>query len=225
MHAQEALLANRAALGLAHASCAPDVYEFSTSGELGITATGAIVQDGMFMGMYALDYDLNSISFLLSKISNQEYSWAYAVERSGANAGVLVGSTEDTPLYDAERGARLTVKASSHSTIRESALLLEPNGWPQGFYQRFEGFGFGPTPMEEFTPFEVLNLECGGIPKPPKWQLPILQKPEISPEPTASRSGGHGRFHGRRWPARLAHRRRPGGRSLARGDTVVLKCH
>jgi hypothetical protein len=59
------------------------VYEFSTSGELGITATGAFIQNSVFLGLFAIDYDLVDISVLLKRVATGASDWAYAVERSG----------------------------------------------------------------------------------------------------------------------------------------------
>ena len=98
--------------------------------------------------LYALDYDLKAISSLLTRVARADGSWAYVVERSGADAGVFIGSTHDAKLDDGH-GGRLSVKDSSATSIRESALLLEPNEWPQGYYQRFDAFSFADTRYHE----------------------------------------------------------------------------
>ena len=40
-------------------------------------------------------------------------AWAYVVERAGAGAGALVGSTADAALYDRVGAARLNANASA----------------------------------------------------------------------------------------------------------------
>jgi hypothetical protein len=117
------------------------VYEFSTSGELGITATGTLIQNDVFLGLYALDYDLVKISELLTQVATAEGSWAYAIERSGPDAGMLVASTVDDSLR-VRPGKRLQANASAHSSVQGSAYLLQPKGWPEGYYRRFDGLGF-----------------------------------------------------------------------------------
>jgi hypothetical protein len=148
------------------------VYEFSTSGELGITATGAFIQNSVFLGLFAIDYDLVDISTLLKRVATGDNEWAYAIERSGPSAGVFVGSTVDDDLGSNLRvqpGERLYAKNSVYSPVRESTYLLEPNSWPEGHYQRFDSFnvaakyhkcylklGFGScaVPVEDqFTPW------------------------------------------------------------------------
>ena len=42
---------------------------------LGITATGSIVQDGVFKGVYAADYMLSSVSVALRQVAFAEGSW------------------------------------------------------------------------------------------------------------------------------------------------------
>ena len=69
------------------------MYPFATSGTLGISPTGAIVQNGVFKGVWAMDYELRAISDMLGQVSSSPDSWAYAIERSGASAGSLIGST------------------------------------------------------------------------------------------------------------------------------------
>ena len=77
------------------------VYEFSTSGELGITASGSLIVDGAFQGVYAIDFALTQISTALDRILGQSPgAWAFAVERSGPNRGLLLGATGNPVLYD-----------------------------------------------------------------------------------------------------------------------------
>jgi hypothetical protein len=47
------------------------VYEFATSGELGITASGSLIVDGAFQGVYAIDFALTQISTTLGRILGQ----------------------------------------------------------------------------------------------------------------------------------------------------------
>ena len=45
------------------------VYEFATSGQLGITATGvALAPNGSFIGVIGIDYDLTAISDMLRRV-------------------------------------------------------------------------------------------------------------------------------------------------------------
>jgi hypothetical protein len=119
------------------------VYEFGASGELGITATGVLIQNSVFLGILGIDYDLVQISTLLTRVVTADLGgWAYAIERSGPSAGMFVGSTVDNVLR-LQPGERRHAKNSAHSSVRESTYLLEPNGWPEGYYQRFDDFGFG----------------------------------------------------------------------------------
>jgi hypothetical protein len=69
------------------------VYPFATSGTLGISPTGAIVQNGVFKGVWAMDYELQAISDMLKQVASSPDSWSYAIERTGASAGSLIGST------------------------------------------------------------------------------------------------------------------------------------
>jgi hypothetical protein len=71
------------------------------------------------------------------------------------------GSTVDVQLYH-DSGVRRHASDSASTSVRESALLLGPNGWPEGFYQAFapaSGGGF----TSNFTLFEVVTAIFKGI--------------------------------------------------------------
>ena len=71
------------------------IYTFSTSGSLGITAMGTLVEGGSIVGVSAADYALTSMSELLLPWivgANATYTWVYIIERE---SGTLVASTVD----------------------------------------------------------------------------------------------------------------------------------
>ena len=111
------------------------IYKFSTSGQLGISAMGTILDaDGGFGGCTATDYALADVSLLLQGWlvgSDASYTWVYIVERSGKDAGILVASTIDSLVIDDGGGERRRRAAESESpATAASAALLEPLGWP-----------------------------------------------------------------------------------------------
>lgn len=113
------------------------VYTFSTSGALGISAT-AMLHDsnGEPHGVAAIDYTLAIISQLvtdelISLRADLATTFAYVVERQGATAGTLMGSSTDSPT-DLSSGSvvRLHATAASHPGAAISAEYLDSNGWP-----------------------------------------------------------------------------------------------
>jgi hypothetical protein len=90
--------------------------------------------DGDFAGETATDYALADVSLLLQGWlvgSDASYTWVYIVERSGADAGILVASTTDGLVIDDGGGERRRRAAESESpAVAASAALLEPLGWP-----------------------------------------------------------------------------------------------
>jgi hypothetical protein len=72
------------------------VYEFSTNSAIGITVTGVAARDGVFRGVFAIDYELGGINALLNRslarsgVRPAETGWAYIVERAN---GKLLGAT------------------------------------------------------------------------------------------------------------------------------------
>ena len=117
------------------------VYAFSTTGELGITATGAMLSNGRLRGVVAIDYTLEAISGLLNTTRSGQSSWSYIVERQGSSAGKLIGSTADLLLYNKTAGLRLNASSSASASIARSAALLEADGWPTTFLSAAEGDG------------------------------------------------------------------------------------
>jgi hypothetical protein len=113
------------------------VYTFSTSGALGISAT-AMLHDsnGEPHGVASIDYTLAIISQLvtdelISLRADLATTFAYVVERQGATAGTLMGSSTDSPT-DLSSGSvvRLHATAASHPGAAISAEYLDSNGWP-----------------------------------------------------------------------------------------------
>ena len=80
------------------------VYVFSTSGELGITRTSKIKRDTSndTLGVAAMDFELSGISKILNDTMGGTGGWAYIVERSGDDAGKLLGTTFGAPLRDTD---------------------------------------------------------------------------------------------------------------------------
>lgn len=117
------------------------IYPFATSGELGITATGAIMINETFQGVYGIDYELDDISSLLAETLGDVGAWAYVVERSGPGVsvpGTLVGSTFEGQMYNSATGTRLHSTQAARLSARESAYVLQAEGWSEGFFQRFD---------------------------------------------------------------------------------------
>eukprot|EP01043_Picozoa_sp_COSAG02_P002144 COSAG02_NODE_49_length_45106_cov_298.436177_1_plen_422_part_00 len=75
------------------------VYESITGSAIGITATGVAARDGIFRGVFAIDYELGGINALLNQslarsgVQVEQTGWAYLVERAN---GKLLGATSGT---------------------------------------------------------------------------------------------------------------------------------
>jgi len=90
-----------------------DIYEFSTSKAVGVTATGAAVRYNSsansteLLGVVAVDYELGAInSFINDSLAGapEGITWAYIVERAN---GKLLGISTADKLYDTSRPVRL----------------------------------------------------------------------------------------------------------------------
>jgi hypothetical protein len=127
------------------------IYAFDTTGHLGVTAAAALVVNGIFQGVYALDIQLSSIAAVLSETVDAKGvgRWAYLVERSGPAAGKLVASTAEAELYDMDSQTRLGAEASDRTAISESAIMLAARGWKPGFFQRLEEVASATTLYHE----------------------------------------------------------------------------
>jgi hypothetical protein len=119
------------------------IYTFFTSKLLGISATGAVtLPDGSFGGVWAVDFPLGDMRELLhSAISGRHpgYAcWIFVIERSGINAGKLLGSVErsvsgeiSTEPMLSDTGERPSAVDSSFAAIAQAAGLLQAAGWPE----------------------------------------------------------------------------------------------
>jgi hypothetical protein len=124
----------------------PNVYTFSSTGKLGITATGALklATTDQSEGTVAIDYLLEDISTILmmgaakASVSGRSV-WAYIVEREGADAGKIVGSTtSDTVTINSVRVDAITM-ADIH--VASSAIFLSDRGWPAEYFVGIEASG------------------------------------------------------------------------------------
>ena len=91
------------------------IYTFSTSGSLGITAMGTLVEGGSIVGVPAADYALTSMSELLLPWivgANATYTWVYIIEREN---GMLVASTVDGLTIESAEGWRRRKAVESES--------------------------------------------------------------------------------------------------------------
>ena len=82
---------------------------------------------GGFAGCTATDYTLAEITRLLQGWvdgANASSTWVYIVERGGASAGLLVGSTRDSPVVDDGGGERRRRAAESGSAAAASIAAL-----------------------------------------------------------------------------------------------------
>jgi hypothetical protein len=106
------------------------IYSFSTTGNLGISATGTIIGPGSStpVGVFAVDYALLDINALLVDALSDlpDYTWAYVVERSNAK---FVASTTD-PVTMA--GERIGPADSVHAAVRRSSELFSVSNWAAG---------------------------------------------------------------------------------------------
>jgi hypothetical protein len=112
------------------------IYEFATSQAVGLTAMGVATYRGVFLGVFAVDYELGSISSMLNlTVVGSQGTWAYIVERSN---GKLLGVTTGDKLYDKAApgpflSQRLSAAASANPSIAASAQLLAGEGWPERY--------------------------------------------------------------------------------------------
>ena len=114
------------------------VYVFSTSGELGVTRTAKMKRDSDTdpIGVLGVDFELSSISNILNAtLSGTDNGWAFVVERSGDDAGLLLGSSFGTPLRGGS-GERCYAHDTSTTscpdlpeTIAACARHLHAEGW------------------------------------------------------------------------------------------------
>ena len=81
------------------------MMNFSTTGDLGITATGTMMQGGLPSGVFAIDYTLNDISKLLNstrvgqEVCQRDVCWSYIVERTGERILVLQMIYQSRGMY------------------------------------------------------------------------------------------------------------------------------
>lgn len=75
---------------------------------------------------------------LADTLVGRSNAWGYIIERSGPDAGALVGATTERLFYDAASATRLRGAAATRNAVRESVLYLEERDWPVGFYQHFD---------------------------------------------------------------------------------------
>ena len=124
----------------------PNVYKFSSTGKLGITATGSLVDPttNQSVGTMAIDYLLEDISAVLmtgadaADVGGQSV-WAYVVERQGEDAGKIVGSTtSDTVTVDSVRVDAISM-VDVH--VASSAAFLSERGWPAEYFVGTEANG------------------------------------------------------------------------------------
>ena len=116
------------------------MYEFSTSQAIGIYVLGIAARSGTFHGVFAVDFELGSVSTLLNTSLARpggDVAWAYIVEREN---GKLLGASAGDVLYDKSlpgsfTDQRLSATASRHPSIAASAQLLVAQGWPAMNYQ------------------------------------------------------------------------------------------
>jgi hypothetical protein len=122
------------------------LYEFATSGSVGITATGALIVDGIFRGVYGIDYDISVISTMLSSAMDGHGTgrWAYIVQRAGDAMGKVIAST-----FDETKIQESALHTEQPSIITESAFILQPLGWVEGFFQRLEVVASASTKYHE----------------------------------------------------------------------------
>ena len=90
---------------------------------------------------------LNEISNLLVDALTGMNGWAYVVERSGPNAGMLVGSTSTRSEDACQRGcvgerlytitgSRLAANMSAYKSIDQSAHIYSRGGWQPDFVEK-----------------------------------------------------------------------------------------
>jgi hypothetical protein len=117
----------------------PSVYKFSSTGNLGITATGALFDPTTdeSVGTVALDYLLEDVSIVLMTAAatanaGGQVLWAYVVEREGVDAGKIVGTTTgDSMTIDSVRVNAINM-ADVH--VASSATFLRERGWPAEYF-------------------------------------------------------------------------------------------
>jgi hypothetical protein len=116
------------------------IYLFSTNKVNGITKTSIMLdRNGEFAGVYAVDVTLDRLSSLLEGLkktlgssTNVNAPWAYIVERSGDNAGLLVASSDgDITTGSGDSTTRVLAIDSDSPRVRTSAAQLSESSWPE----------------------------------------------------------------------------------------------
>ena len=82
---------------------------FATTGELGLTATGALVDEqAHLVGVVGVDYHTSAVTAVLNRsvAGHENYRWAYVVERhSGAERNACLGSVSHEKQQFAKTGS------------------------------------------------------------------------------------------------------------------------
>jgi len=133
-----------------------------------------LLSDGVFQGVYAIDFSLASISFEMDRFLEEQDSdqlgWAFVVERSGENLGRLVGATGGQLLYDRDTTQRVQAVDSQNPSARDLAQRLAIEGWPEDMFLNFEKPGAvnmcilkrmdpGVDCPQQYTPWESEALD------------------------------------------------------------------
>eukprot|EP01043_Picozoa_sp_COSAG02_P041756 COSAG02_NODE_3490_length_6660_cov_5.207285_2_plen_732_part_00 len=104
------------------------IYSCHASGKYCITATGTasrLVRAGRseLVGVFGADYDLELLSRIIEQeMDRLEGTWAYLVER---RSDKLIASSVGDSVYS-------LANSSTSGPIRESAQMLQDEGWPAG---------------------------------------------------------------------------------------------
>ena len=131
------------------------IYKFSTTGKLGVTASGVFVANNTIKGVVAVDYDLSTISAVLKRSLTGRSSWAYLVERTGPFAGFLVAATS-IPMQKERMLANHSFGAQ-FPTIVLSAEMLQTVGYAP--LLRFHPYNPATCPMPT-VPYTTLSCRA-----------------------------------------------------------------
>ena len=124
-----------------------DVYNFASSGNLGVSATSPIRDTqqpagaaAAAVGVFAFDFELRGVSQILADGLTDNSEWAYLVERNGDHAGKVIGvSSRESLLVACDQSAnpacsgleRLRAVSSISPFVAASAAYLQAGGWSE----------------------------------------------------------------------------------------------